>query len=189
VYYYLRDFVEALSQRWNTYVVGYDLRKQVRIFDAVTRGYESLRSRAGIDKGPLARITRAPVVAGAVLVLLAVGYVLWKRRQRTAHEPDAAAKTDAPGARVQTATALYRTLETALQAQGITRPPSTPPLRHAEELRSRAHPLAEVVASLTSVYLGSRFGGEVLSDASRRDFERHVREIRAHRPEPKAPSA
>ena len=24
VYYYMRDFVEALSQRWNTYVVGYD---------------------------------------------------------------------------------------------------------------------------------------------------------------------
>src|SRR5258708_22441513 len=42
-YYYLRDFVEALSQRWNTYVVGYDLRKQVRIFDEVSQRYERLR--------------------------------------------------------------------------------------------------------------------------------------------------
>jgi hypothetical protein len=88
---------------------------------------------------------------------------------------------------VQTATALYRSLESALQAQGITRPPSTPPLRHAEELRTRSHPLAEVVASLTAVYLETRFGGEALTDASRRDFERQVREIRLHRPEPPAP--
>jgi hypothetical protein len=34
-YYLMRDFVEALSQRWNTYVVGYDLRKQVRLFEDV----------------------------------------------------------------------------------------------------------------------------------------------------------
>lgn len=183
VYYYLRDFVEALSQRWNTYVVGYDLRKQVRIFDAVTRSYERLRSRAGIDKGPLARVTRGPVVAGAVLVLVTLGYIAWKRRQRPAREPDAATRKEMSSTRVLTATALYRTLEAALQAQGITRPPSTPPLRHAEELRSRSHPLAEVVVSLTSTYLETRFGGEELTEASRRDFERQVREIRAHRPE------
>ncbi len=183
VYYYLRDFVEALSQRWNTYVVGYDLRKQVRIFDAVTRGYERMRSRAGIDKGPLARITRGPVVAGAVLVLVALGYIAWKRRQRQAQEPDAAERKETATARVLTATALYRTLEAALQAQGITRPPSTPPLRHAEELRLRSHPLADVVVSLTSMYLQTRFGGEELTEATRRDFERQVRDIRAHRPE------
>jgi transglutaminase-like putative cysteine protease len=187
VYYYLRDFVEALSQRWNTYVVGYDLRKQIHIFDAVTRGYERLRARAGIDKGPLAQLTRAPVVAAAVLAALALAYAWWRRRGKTNQEPDAAARKDAPGTRVQTATALYRALESALQAQGITRPPSTPPLRHAEELRSRSHPLAEVVASLTSVYLETRFGGGTLSDASRRDFERQVREIRAHRADPPAP--
>jgi transglutaminase-like putative cysteine protease len=187
VYYYLRDFVEALSQRWNTYVVGYDLRKQVRIFDAVTRGYERMRSRAGIDKGPLARITRGPVVAGAVLVLVALGYIAWKRRQRQTQEPDAAARKETSSSRVLTATALYRTLETALQAQGITRSPSTPPLRHAEELRSRSHPLAEAVVSLTSMYLETRFGGEELTEASRRDFERQVRDIRAHRPDVRGP--
>ncbi len=187
VYYYLRDFVEALSQRWNTYVVGYDLRKQVRIFDAVSRSYERMRARAGIDRGPLSRITRAPVVAGALLVVLTAVYVWWRRRRRPSRDAEASARKDAPGARVQTATALYRSLESALQAHGITRPPSTPPLRHAEELRTRSHPLAEVVASLTAVYLETRFGGEALTDASRRDFERQVREIRLHRPEPPAP--
>ncbi len=116
-------------------------------------------------------------------MLVALGYIAWKRRQRQAQEPDAAERKETAIARVLTATALYRTLEAALQAQGITRPPSTPPLRHAEELRSRSHPLAEVVVSLTSMYLQTRFGGEELTEATRRDFERQVRDIRAHRPE------
>jgi transglutaminase-like putative cysteine protease len=186
VYYYLRDFVEALSQRWNTYVVGYDLRKQVRIFDAVTRSYEQLRSRAGMDKGPLARVTRGPVVAAVLLVVFTLGYVAWKRRQRSAQEPEAARRKQVGDVREQTATALYRAMEAALQAQGITRPPSTPPLKHATDLRSRRHPLGEVVMTLTAVYLETRFGGEELTDVSRRDFERQIREIRAHRAEPPA---
>lgn len=185
-YYYLRDFVEALSQRWNTYVVGYDLRKQVRIFDAVAHRYDQMRSRAGVDKGPLARLTRGPVVAGVGLLVLAIGYVVWKRRQRLTKEPTARRRATAD-ARESTATSLYRALEAALQTQGITRPPSTPPLRHAEDLRSRLHPLAELVASLTSVYLAARFGGEPITDTSRKEFERHVREIRVHRSEPQPP--
>jgi transglutaminase-like putative cysteine protease len=179
-YYYLRDFVEALSQRWNTYVVGYDLRKQVRLFDELSRRYDRLRSRAGIDKGPLAKLTRGPVVAGAGLLVLLLGYLAWKRRRRIAADPEAAAARRENEAQVQTATALYRALETALQAQGITRAPSTPPLRHAEELQSRHHPLAGSVLSLTQTYLEARFGGEALSDGSRRDFEKKVREIRAY---------
>ena len=131
----MRDFVEALSQRWNTYVVGYDLRKQVRIFDELSRRYERMRSQAGVDKGPLDALTRGPVVAGGrSSCSLALAYVVWKRRRASAR-PDAdggaASRRDA---RVETAAALYRALETALQLQGITRPPSTPPLRHAEEL-------------------------------------------------------
>jgi len=186
-YYYLRDFVEALSQRWNTYVVGYDLRKQVRLFDEMSRRYERMRNRAGIDKGPLARLTRGPVVAGVTLLLLALGYAAWKRRRKNASAPEAKAARREQDARVETVTALYRALETALQSQGITRVPSTPPLRHAEELRSRQHPLADSVLSLTSVYLEARFGGEMLTDAGRRDFERRVREIRSYRSESPRP--
>lgn len=180
-YYYVRDFIEALSQRWNTYVVGYDLRKQVRIFDAVSRSYEKFRSRAGVDKGPFANVTRGPVVACAVLASLAVAYLLWKRRRRSGDE--AATKTRHPeaDAQVVVATALYRSLETALQAQGITRPPSMTPLRHAEHLRERRHPLGDVVFALTDQYLLARFGGQALSDSSRRDFERRIREIRSRR--------
>ena len=189
-YYLMRDFVEALSQRWNTYVVGYDLRKQVRIFDEVTKRYERFRSRTGVDRGPLGRLTRGPVVAGALLALVAAAYLAWKRPGSDA--PPAPRKTLHPKGKKASGhpdawrrrPALYRGLEVALHGQGLARGPSTPPLRHAEDLCSRQHPLAGEVLSLTTVYLEARFGGAAVTDSVRRDFERRVRDIRAFRPEP-----
>ncbi len=183
IYYYVRDFVEALSQRWNTYVVGYDLRKQVRMFDELSRSYDHLRRRTGADKGPLATLTRGPVLAAALLAALAIAYAAWKRRHRAGAGRDRQPHRYPPDARTETAAALYRLLETALHTQGITRAPSIPPLRHAEELRSRHHPLADEVCALTTVYLETRFGGSTLTDATRRDFERRVRDIRGFRGE------
>src|ERR1019366_4752088 len=81
---YVRDLVEALSQRWNRYVVGYDLRTQVRLFEDISSRYESMRTRAGINKGPLDKLTRAPAVAAGVLVAFAALYVLWRQRRRPA---------------------------------------------------------------------------------------------------------
>jgi hypothetical protein len=172
-YYYLRDFVEALSQRWNTYVVGYDLRKQVRIFDEVSQRYERLRFTGS---------PRAPLVLAALALGGLLGYAAWKRfRRASGGRREQGAATRAGQARVEAATALYRALETALQVHGVRRAPSVPPLRHAEELRARRHPLAEEVLTLTNVYLGARFGGSALSEAVRRDFERRVRDIRVLR--------
>ena len=168
-YYLMRDFVEALSQRWNTYVVGYDLRKQVRLFDELSRRYEKLRSKTGVDKGPLARLTRGPVVACALLALVAVGYVVWKRRKRKTEAREETSSKREQDVRVENAAALYRALETALHGQGVTRALSTPPLRHAEELCSRRHPLADEVLTLTNVYLQARFGGATLNEPARRD--------------------
>jgi protein-glutamine gamma-glutamyltransferase len=173
VYYYARDFVEALSQRWNTYVVGYDLRKQVHIFDEVSQRYDRLRFA-----GP----TRVPLIVGTLGLGLALGYIAWKRRGRAkADSGKADATKRAQNARFEAAVALYRALETALQVHGVRRPPSLPPLRHAEELQIRRHPLAGEVLALTSVYLEARFGGRTLTEATKRDFERRLREIRAFR--------
>jgi protein-glutamine gamma-glutamyltransferase len=179
-YYYARDFVEALSQRWDTYVVGYDLRKQVHIFEELSHRYERIRSKAGVDRGPLDALTRAPVAAAGALLLLGAGYMFWKRR-RGLIGPGADDAKRAHSVRLDAASTLYRALENALQLQGISRAPSIPPLRHAEELKSRSHPLADEVLSLTQVYLETRFGGAVLTEASRRSFERRVRVIRAVR--------
>lgn len=179
----LRDILEALSQQWNSYVVSYDLRKQVRLFDDVTKSYERLRSRAGVNKGPLDRLTRAPVVAGALLAIVALAYAAWKRRKRVGDAKPRATKKSANDAKLESAAALYRALETAMQTQGISRAPSTPPLRHAESLCTRRHPLGDEVIALTSVYLVTRFGGAELTDATKRDFERRVRDIREFRSE------
>jgi transglutaminase-like putative cysteine protease len=179
VYYYLRDFVEALSQRWNTYVVGYDLHKQFRLFEDVARRYDALRSKTGADKGLLDRATRSPTVGAMALLLFLAGYATWRRR-RTRRSPDErVSRGDAPDARAQSIVLLFRALESALHAQGISRPASLPPLRHAQDLRTQHHPLGDEVMSLTQVYLQARFGGVELTEAARRDYERRVRTIRS----------
>jgi transglutaminase-like putative cysteine protease len=177
---YLRDLVEALSQRWNRYVVGYDLRTQVHLFEDISRRYERLRSRTGVNHGPLDKLTRAPAVAGSLLGLSVLAYLAWKRR-RSAGSTETRRTGEPPDRNLETATMLYRALEGALALNGITRPVSLPPLRHAEDLRARRHPLAEEVVALTLVYLEARFGGNRLDDDSRRAFERRVRAIRAWR--------
>jgi transglutaminase-like putative cysteine protease len=185
---FVRDVVEAWSTTWNRYVVGYDLRQQVRLFEDLSRRYDGIRTKTGFDKGPLGRMTRAPVVAAVILAVALLGYFAWKRR-RTAVAAAPQGKPEAPDRNLETATTLYRALEGALALNGITRPVSLPPLRHAEDLRSRRHPLADEVVALTTLYLEARFGGAKLDEGARRDYERRVRAIRSWRRDPKTAEA
>ncbi len=186
---YVRDLVEALSQRWNRYVIGYDLRTQLRLFEDLSNRYEKFRHRSELDKGTLGKMTRAPVLAGGLLVVAAVGYVIWRRRRRTTDEKEDKTPLEKLDKKLEAATALYRALELALATQGISRPQSLPPLRHAEELRARNHPLGDEIISLTTVYLEARFGGSALDESNKKDFERRIREIRVFRPPPEASPA
>jgi transglutaminase-like putative cysteine protease len=180
VFVYARDIVEALSQRWNRYVVGYDLRAQVRLFDDVGRRYEAMRSRTGVNKGPFDRLTRAPALAGGVLVAFAVAYWVWRQRRNPKRKGDAN-RGPSVDPRIEGAAALYRALDAALAAQGLSRPLSLPPLRYAEGLVDRNHPLAAETVALTEIYLETRFGHALLTEDTKRDFERRVREIRAYK--------
>lgn len=188
VYYYLRDFVEALSQRWNTYVVGYDLQKQFRLVEDVTRRYERIRSRAGLDKGLLTRISRPTMVGLLGLLAIGVAYVLWLRRRPRGGAGDPEKRGIRDNQRSESIVVMFRALEAALRVQGISRPASLPPLRHAEDLSSTRHPLGDEVLSLTNVYLQARFGGVAFSDAARHNFERRVRDIRTA-PRPTTPQS
>jgi transglutaminase-like putative cysteine protease len=182
-YYYVRDLVEALSQRWNTYVVGYDLHKQVRLLDDVRRQVRRLRRKGGdggMLPGPLAH---GPAIALGLASCCALLYAWWRRRQRPSSKgagPQGRAAHGKPDAVV----ALYRALESALANLGVNRLPSVPPLRHARELEASHHPLAGEVLSLTHVYLETRFGGIPLTEAALHDFERRVQEIRKARRHP-----
>ncbi|MCW5834864.1 MAG: DUF3488 domain-containing protein [Labilithrix sp.] len=183
---YVRDLLEALSQRWNRYVIGYDLKTQVRIFEDLSKRYERLRADTGANRGVAEKVTRPSVLAGVLLVAALGGYVIWRRRR----SPTAASTGAPPSPRVdpklELATALYRTLELALATQGVPRPPSLPPLRHAEELAGRQHPLADTILALTNRYLEARFGGVQIDEDEQRDFERRVKEIRSYRVTPAA---
>jgi protein-glutamine gamma-glutamyltransferase len=185
---YLRDLIEAWSQSWNRYVLNYDLRQQIHLLETFSTEYERLRRETGVDKGPLNGLTRAPVVAGLSLAVFVFGYALWRRR-RGAPPPKQRPAKDPTNRHVVTATTLYRALEGALAANGITRPASLPPLRHAEELRARKHPLGDEVVALTTVYLAARFGGSRLDDGARRDFERRIKGIRTWRRQSEASDA
>ena len=186
---YVRDLIEALSQRWNRYVIGYDLRTQVRLFEDLSKKYERLRAKTGVNKGPFDKVTRAPVVAAVLLVMATIGYAIWKRRRSTPKLDGDKALRARLDRKLEAATALYRALEQALAAHGLSRPTALPPLRHAEDLCARNHPLGEEVVALTTVYLEARFGGSTLTDQSKKDFERRVREIRAYRSEPRPAAA
>jgi transglutaminase-like putative cysteine protease len=174
VWAYLRDFLEATSQRWERHVVGYDLNQQVSLFQALTnrRGMPSATRRWSRP--------RVGVLVTVFVVLLVGGVILWfylRRQRRGRHDGQAAREVRSPSAVL--ATELYERLEAAMSAKGIPRPPGVPPFRHAEALNALGHPLADEIIDLTEVYLRARFGGEVIQAAEKREFEERVKAIRS----------
>lgn len=170
---YLRDLIEATSQRWDRHVVGYDLNQQVSLFQTLTSRY---RRGSSAQSGSWAR-SRLLLVGGAALIAGgALLYWRWRKAQRQRGDAQAGEKRS-PSAIL--ATALYESLDGAMGAQGIPRAPGVPPLRHAEALQALEHPLADEIMALTEIYLSARFGGEELSDDAARDFEQRVKAIRA----------
>jgi transglutaminase-like putative cysteine protease len=170
---FVRDIIEATGQRWDRYVVGYDLRQQVYLFESISRFSSTHVSPL------LAKINVVRELAIAALVAIAAWYFLW-RRKKTRPKAPGQAPDDRARERI-IATALYELLESAMSAQGIPRGASTPPLRHAEFLKGMNHPLADEVLELTELYLGARFGGVSITDDDRRSFETRVRRVRAVR--------
>lgn len=175
----IRDLFEAVSQRWNQHVLGYDLRQQVGLLDAVNTRWPS----AG-------RVLRGPrwrqLLALAGVVLVAGGIYLYRRRRRRQEA------SEAPGGRPASknallATSLYELLDRAMVPLGAARSPTTPPLRHAEMLLRRAHPEADEILELTERYLAARFGDEPLSMAERKTFEQRILRLRSHRSSSREP--
>lgn len=184
---WVRDLLEWMSQSWNRNVVDFNLQKQVHLFEDFGHRYERARRSAGLNKGALGQLTRAPVVAGALGIVLLVGYTIAIRRRRVPKKkPEAPPQLEK---RLETAAALYRALDGALSVQGIGRPQWLPPLKHAEELVAQKHPLAPEVLDLTNLYLDARFGDATLTDHDAKEFERRVRELRNAKREPQPISA
>jgi hypothetical protein len=175
---FVRDFVEATTQRWNRHVIGYDLKQQVSLLKSVHRGFSALRDRPGT----LGRMLSSPrTTMLAVVALISAGYAaVWLGRRRKGLSPAARAATERE-TMAREVVELYRQLEAALAARGVPRPTGTPPRAHAVALAAMEHPVGAETLALTELYLAARFGGVTLSSEERRDFARRVRAMRYQR--------
>ncbi|MFT3773883.1 MAG: transglutaminaseTgpA domain-containing protein [Minicystis sp.] len=169
---YLRDLLEATSQRWERHVVGYDLNQQVSLLQTLTK-----RRGASTLSRKWSRPSAVNVVTIVVVAAAGVGVWLYlRRRTRRAHA--GGSQEGARSASALLATELYERLDAAMGTKGIPRAPGVPPLRHAEALQALDHPLADEIYELTELYLSARFGGEVITEEMRREYEERVKAIR-----------
>ena len=156
----MRDFVEALSQRWNRYVIGYDLPDP---------GAPLRRRGPGLRGLPLAPgpESRDPSTSSPALRPSLAGPSSSSPSGtscgvagRRASSPTRAQRSPRPSTRTsRTSPPSTRALEAALAPHGVYRPAFMPPLRHAESLTQQNHPLGPQVLELTMVYIEARFGG------------------------------
>jgi len=173
VWAYLRDFIEATSQRWDRHIIGYDLNQQVGIIQVLKSRYKKADSFLSA-KGPRPRVLA--MIGGGSVGVAAIAFFALRRRGKRFNRSRGLLEARSPSAVL--ATSLYEALDAAMGAQGLSRSPSTPPLRHAESLVAIEHPLAEEIFELTQIYLQARFGGIPISDEQKREFERRVRVLR-----------
>jgi hypothetical protein len=177
----LRDLFEAVAQRWNEHVVGYDLRKQVGLL-------ESLSARHPRTFGVLARSRWRDLLCAAGLLLAAASaYWLYRRRRRSRAEEHH--RPNMPPKHATVATRLYRGLDAAMAAIGVARAASMPPLKHARLLGEAGHPAADEIVALTVRYLDARYGDVPFDAEQRRDFEQRIRRIKDYRRVPWAAMA
>jgi transglutaminase-like putative cysteine protease len=171
----LRDFVEALGQRWSRHVVGYDLRLQLGLYGELQNTYRRLVP----SSSPLNRVLGSP--RRLLFTLLAVAGLayglreLWRLRRRGEKVDE---RTEGER-RASSAVELYQSLERVLAVRGVARPPGTPPLAHAKALDALGHPFSPEVLDLTERYLRARFGGEHLDLAQRRSYADRVRALKS----------
>jgi transglutaminase-like putative cysteine protease len=158
---FVRDLVEAMGQKWNRYVVGYDLDTQVQLFQSARNRYDVAREKAGIKKGGLTdKITRPRWVILAGIAVATIAAAIYRRRKKKPTAPPK--KKSADEVTAERITALYKRLEKTLAAHGHGRAPTVPPLKHAESLVASKVLGGDDALALTETYLAVRFGGSPL---------------------------
>ena len=156
---YVRDIAveAALRRRWNRYILGYDLRQQIHIFESVTTEYETFRKGSNLDKGALGKLTRPPALAAILGLGFVAAYALWKRR-RLAAVATAKKPKEAVDRELATATLLYRALRGArspcngADATGVLAPVAT----RRGPVRARASTTSETRGRRASLTCTSR---------------------------------
>lgn len=175
---FVRDVVEAASQRWSRHVVGYDLQQQVQILRNISQRYGPFgKTKSGVDTASNKRLFAILLGIG---MLIAAG-TIWYRSRRAAKGGPNAPTSPAQVAQLQ-AVQLYKSLEEAMAARGVPRRIATPPLGHVQSLLAIRHPIAAEAHALTVLYLEARFGDRPLSSTDRAQFAARVKALRTPPP-------
>jgi protein-glutamine gamma-glutamyltransferase len=173
---YARDFAEAVSQRWNRNVVGYDLQQQGRVAASINGRFNSIRARLGIKQGTLERLTRTDAIALYVIIGTAIAAAVWHRRKRHVKSQNPNRKQQV-NQQKSDVSALYRELEKALASQGHQRRADEAPLRHATQVAAAIPQLATCVENSVQCYLDVRFGGSELTKERTALIEQATKEV------------
>jgi transglutaminase-like putative cysteine protease len=176
----LRDALDASNQRWDRYIVRYDIRRQLSLLER----FENASNQASAGPG-LPRPRHLLALAVGLLVLLGV-FTLLRRRRPVRPRTRAATDSPVPAPGALLAVQLYEALENAMSLQGLGRPQGVPPLQHAQSSAVQKHPLGGEILELTRRYQELRFGGASLPEEQRRDIELRIKQLRAYRTAPRA---
>ena len=169
----MREIVEAAAQGWNENVVSFNLEKQLRLLRSIQRTLEGGPESAAPWSKASRWDARRWALLGGGAALVGVAIFFYRRRR-----PAGALSPERVEAGALRSIELYRRLEQVLEARGVPRPLSVPPLRHAQALENAGHPTGPEALALTRLYLRARFAGEPLSAAEDADFLRRAQALR-----------
>jgi hypothetical protein len=173
---FLSEFVDTIRLSWHKRIIAYDLTQQA---DLLRRGYRSISAMRGamqtmgkmMPEGLFRQVRfLGPLV---VLALIVIAYLAFRRRR---------AEPALPQSRIQRrahrkALDLIGLVDRRLEEQGLKRPPSRPPLTHAQLVSEQLMdptPLSDVV----DVYNSTRFGGRPLTSEMFASLRRRISTIR-----------
>lgn len=154
-----RAFFDALSHRWNKWVLNYNIQRQWEVFQGIGnlfRRTPDLRSPEGLG-GALRGLL--PWLAAAVALFLALRRL--PRRRAPAREE----------------TRLYLDLRRAYTRAGWG-PENAPPLAWVDSLHRAGHPGAPAAERLVRAYLRARFGDQPIGELERAGMRADLEEAR-----------
>ncbi|MEO5511539.1 MAG: DUF3488 and transglutaminase-like domain-containing protein [Longimicrobiales bacterium] len=158
----LRAFVDGLDYRWNRWVLEYDVRTQLSMFNRVA---DALRvtpdaSTTGTGGGSMRWMILAAVLA-LTAGMMRRSFVL---------------RRNTPAARES---AAYLKLRRMYEKRGYPPAIALPPLAFVKQLQADATPGAESAAQAVALYVRARFHGKPLSPLEAKTLKRAVANARA----------
>ncbi len=149
----LQSTFDGLEHRWNKWILEYNLETQVNLFRNVAQPFARRDAGGGLHWNPF--LTRALKGAAAAIVLILMLLIVFRR---------AKFEDIAPEARV------YLRLRRLYEKAGYRAAPHDAPLIFVAKLRRARAPGIDEAQRAVELYLRSRFGGEDIGAAGRREL-------------------